>query len=142
MKTMTAPNIRGLRTLLEVFDMPASCAFYRALGCEVMEHWGERDDEWDWVVLKLGDAELMLNSAYERHERPTAPDPGRVKGHADAELFFECVDLDALCEQLRLNGLDVPAPETTFYGARRVCLSDPDGFRVWFQSPLVARRGE
>jgi catechol 2,3-dioxygenase-like lactoylglutathione lyase family enzyme len=124
--------------LLEVFDMPASVAFYRALGCEVVQHWGEREAEWDWVLLRLGNAELMLNTAYERDERPAAPDPGRARGHADAELYFDCEDLDAVCEQLRQNGVVVPEPESTFYGTRRVCLADPDGFRIWFQAPTDA----
>jgi len=115
--------------------MPASIAFYRALGAEVLQHWGEREDEWDWVLLKLGDAELMLNTAYDRDQRPAAPDPGRVKGHADTELFFACVDLDAVCLELRRNGLAVPEVEASFYGTRRVCLNDPDGFRIWFQAP-------
>jgi glyoxylase I family protein len=135
-ETLTAPNIGGVTALLEVFDMPASIAFYRALGCEVLQHWGEREDEWDWALLKLGGAELMLNTAYERDQRPPTPDPARTKGHADTELFFHCADLGAVCEVLRRNGLKVPEPETTFYGTRRVRLNDPDGFLIWFQAPI------
>ena len=132
------PMIRRLTTLLEVFDMPRSLAFYRALGCEVVQHWGESESEseWDWVFLKLGEAGLMLNTAYERDERPAEPDSGRAKGHTDTELFFECDDLAAVCEFLRLSGIEPPRPETTFYGTRRICLKDPDGFVVWFQASL------
>jgi glyoxylase I family protein len=86
---MKTPNIRGVTALLEVFDMRASLAFYRALGGEVLQTWGEREEDWDWVFLRIGDADLMLNTAYERDERPPTPDSGRVKGHADTELFFE-----------------------------------------------------
>ena len=75
---MKPPDIRSVTTLLEVFDIPASLAFYRALGCEVVQHWreGEHESEsdWDWVYLRLGDAGLMLNTAYERDERPVMPD--------------------------------------------------------------------
>ena len=117
---MTESNIRAVTILLEVFDMPMSVAFYRALGGEVVRHWGDREGEWDWVVLKLGGAELMLNTAYERDQRPAALDPKRVEGHADAELFFDCVDVDAQCDVLR-----------------RIGLTDPDGFRVWFQAPIA-----
>ena len=135
---MTSPSIRGVTTLLEVFDMPVSLAFYRALGCNVVAHWGETENEaeWDWVRLRLGGAELMLNTAHERDKRPTSQDAGRVKGHADTELFFACVDLDAVSESLRLNGITTPEPETTFYGTRRFCLRDPDGFLIWFQAPV------
>lgn len=131
---MPSENIRAVTVLLEVFDMATSVAFYRALGAEVVQHWGERDEEWDWVFLRLGEAELMLNTAYERDRRPPAPDPAHVEAHADTELFFDCIDLDALCTQLRAAGILVPQPENTFYGTRRVCLKDADGFRVWFQS--------
>jgi glyoxylase I family protein len=116
--------------------MPTSIAFYRSLGFEVVEHWGVRDGEFDWVRLRLGGAELMLNTAYDRGERPPTPDPGRVRGHADTELFFECADVDEICEMLRRKGMPVGEPETTFYRTRRVWLQDPDGFQVWFQSPV------
>ncbi len=134
---MTRPVIRGVTVLLEVFDMPTSLAFYRALGCEVVQHWGEGDHEadWDWVFLRLGDAELMLNTAYELDQRPVAPDPLRAKGHTDTELFFSCDDVDEVCEHLRLNGIETSPPVRTFYGTRRVSLKDPDGFLVWFQAP-------
>lgn len=133
---MTQPKVGGVTTLLEVFDMPRSLAFYRALGCAVIQHWGEGEDEaeWDWVFLKLGEADLMLNTRYERDTRPPAPDAARAKGHADTELFFECEDLDAICKALRENGIDTPEPEATFYGTKRICLTDPDGFLVWFQA--------
>jgi catechol 2,3-dioxygenase-like lactoylglutathione lyase family enzyme len=135
---MKPPVIHSVTTLLEVFDMPASLAFYRALGCEVVQHWGEGESEsdWDWVFLKLGDAGLMLNTAYERDERPATPDSARAKGHIDTELYFECDDLDSVCEYLRSNGIDTPQPQTTFYGTRRIHLTDPDGFLVWFQATV------
>lgn len=136
---MSASNVRSVTTLLEIFDMATSLAFYRALGCEVEMHWGEQEDEseWDWVLLRLGNAALMLNTRYERDERPSAPEPGRMKGHADTELFFNCEDVDLVCGRLRDNGLSVPEPMTTFYGARRVCLTDPDGFVVCFEAPAA-----
>jgi glyoxylase I family protein len=129
------PTLQGVTVLLEIFDMPTSIAFYRALGFEVVQHW-PRDDEFDWAPLRLGGAELMLNTAYERDERPPTPDSGRVSGHADTELYFECTDVDEVCEILRRKGIAVNEPETTFFGTKRVCLSDPDGFKVWFQSPV------
>ena len=136
---MTSPRIRAVTTLLEVFDLPASLAFYRALGCEVAAHWGDSDNEseWDWVRLRLGEAELMLNTRYERDTRPPAEDAARRQGHADTELFFDCEDIESLCERLRRNGVEAGDPETTCYGTRRVCLSDPDGFMIWFEAPLA-----
>jgi hypothetical protein len=41
----------------------------------------------------MGDAELMLNTAYDADERPATPDPARWAGHPHHALFF-CPDLD------------------------------------------------
>ena len=133
---MSEPNVRGVTTLLEIFDMSTSLKFYRALGCEVVMHWGEQENEsdWDWALLRLGDASLMLNTRYERDKRPSTPEPSRVKGHGDTELFFSCADIDVVCRGIRSSGLSIPDPIPTFYGARRVCLTDPDGFVVCFET--------
>ena len=55
--------------------------FYRdVLGFEVIHTSGEGDDV-DWVLLKLGGANLMLNARFEAHARPdlalAKPDPVR-----------------------------------------------------------------
>jgi catechol 2,3-dioxygenase-like lactoylglutathione lyase family enzyme len=69
----------GLCPLLQVFDMPASIAFYRdILGFEVLSP-VPADLRCDWVLLRLHDSELMLNTAYDADERPSAPDPARVE---------------------------------------------------------------
>ena len=116
--------------------MPTSIAFYRALGFEIVARWGAQDGEIDWVRLRLGGAELMLNTAYDGDERPLTPDPGRVRGHADTELFFECGDVDEMRELLHRKGISVSEPEMTSYRAKRIWLQDPDGFQIWFQSTV------
>jgi hypothetical protein len=76
-------TIHGVTPLLQVFNMPRSVAFYRdVLGFAVI-HTSEPGEQFDWAMLKRGDAVLMLNTAYESHERPSAPDPERVAAHAD-----------------------------------------------------------
>lgn len=75
----------------------------------------------------------MLNTAYERHERPAAPDPARVAAHGDTALFFGCRDLDAAYAHLRALGLDVKAPVIRDYGMRQMHLKDPDGYALCFQ---------
>ncbi len=89
-----AIDIRGVAPLLEVFDMPTSIAFYcHVLGFEVVSK-SKPGDRFHWALLKLNDVELMLNTAYENHERPPVPDPDRVVGHADTALYFGCPDVD------------------------------------------------
>jgi glyoxylase I family protein len=57
-------------------------------------------------MLKFGEATLMLNTAYEDHERPAVPEPARVRGHGDTSLYFSfsSPDPDAVCVHLRRKG--------------------------------------
>jgi catechol 2,3-dioxygenase-like lactoylglutathione lyase family enzyme len=119
--------------LIEVFDMPTSVAFYRdLLGFEVVAQ-SQPGDQFDWGLLRLGMIELMLNTAYEAHERPPAPDPARVLAHRDTTLFFGCRDLDAAYAFVRARGLDVKEPTVTAYGMKQLWLRDPDGYALCFQ---------
>lgn len=62
-------------------------------------------------MLRLGDVELMLNTAYEfDQERPVPPGPARVAAHDDTSLYFACSDLDAAYDELRRKGVAVKAP--------------------------------
>ncbi|GJG87312.1 hypothetical protein tb265_24930 [Gemmatimonadetes bacterium T265] len=126
----------------EVFDMPASLAFYRdALGFEVVSASplaaSGAPDTHGWVWLRQGAAELMLNAAYDPEaERPAAPDPIRAVGHADVALYIGCADVDHVYAHLRGRGLEAGPPHGTSYGMREVSVRDPDGFTLNFLSPL------
>jgi glyoxylase I family protein len=134
-----AMKVDSVTTLLQVFDMPRSVAFYRdVLGFEVVttsaRHSGER---FDWGLLRLGGVHLMLNTAYEAPDRPPAPDPARVRSHGDTSLFFGCPDLDGAYRHLRAKGLDVSEPVVRNYGMRQLSLKDPDGYDLCFQTPVA-----
>jgi len=127
----------GVCPLLEVFDMPASLRFYRdGIGFRVIRS-SPPGDRCDWAWLELDGAELMLNTAYEEDERPPAPDPGRVLGHGDTTLFFGCPDVDAAYGELAARGLAVEKPTIRDYGMKQLSLTDPDGFKLCFQSPAA-----
>jgi catechol 2,3-dioxygenase-like lactoylglutathione lyase family enzyme len=128
-------KIGGLCPLLQVFDMPTSIRFYRdLLGFEVVSPVPE-GDQCDWVLLRIYESELMLNTAYEADERPDAPDPARVEAHRDTALFFDCPDVDAACAYLRQRGLIVKDPVVQSYGMKQMYLKDPDGYEICFQHP-------
>jgi glyoxylase I family protein len=130
-------RVRGLAPLLQVFDMPASLAFYRdALGFTVVDSSAPGDGV-DWALLSLDGAELMLNTAYEGDARPPAPDPARVAAHRDTIIFFGCPDVDAAYAHLRARGVDAEPPVTQGYGMRQVYASDPDGYLLCFQWPAT-----
>ncbi len=130
-----AITIQELAPLLEVFDLPTSIAFYRdMLGFKLVAG----DDTW-WCMLKLGDTKLMLNTAYEDHERPSEPDAARVRGHADTSLFFSSPNPDEVYAHLRGKGWPVTEPNVTSYGMRQVSTKDPDGFQLFFICPAEAK---
>jgi uncharacterized glyoxalase superfamily protein PhnB len=119
--------------LLQVFDMQTSLKFYcDVLGFQIVD---KTDHDW-WAMIKLGDAVLMLNTAYEDGERPPVPEPARVRGHQDVSLYFEFSDLDALHSHLRAQGYDVRPPANTSYGLRQLNIKDPDGYELCFTAPL------
>jgi catechol 2,3-dioxygenase-like lactoylglutathione lyase family enzyme len=130
-------KVESICTLLQVFDMPTSVAFYRdVLGFEVVKA-SQPGDDFDWGLLKLGDTELMLNTLYEKHDRPQALHPARFAAHGDTSLFFGCRDLDAAYEHLRAHGINVKPPVIRDYGMKQLSLNDPDGYNVCFQWPAA-----
>jgi glyoxylase I family protein len=131
-----ALDVRSLTPLLQVYDMPTSVHFYRdLLGFQVVSSSPLlSEDRFHWGLLRLGKAELMLNTAYEHDEnRPVVPDCARVSAHDDTGLFFQCQDVDAAYEELRSRGVKVESPVITGYGMKQMYLHDPDGYTLCFQ---------
>lgn len=125
----------GFVPLLQVFDMPASLAFYRDLLGFATVTDVPPDGRCDWVRLRCGDSELMLNTAYEAAARPPVPDPTRMAVHADTILYFNCDDVDGACATLRARGVAAEQPVETHYGMTQVYLTDPDGYEICLQQP-------
>jgi glyoxylase I family protein len=133
-----ALDVCGLTPLLQVYDMPASVRFYRdVLGFEIVNTSPKLgEDRFHWALLRLGDAELMLNTAYEFDaERPPQPDPQRTAAHGDTGLFFGCPNVDAAYEELRGKGVELKKPVVAPYGMKQLSLRDPDGYGLCFQWP-------
>lgn len=131
-----ALDIRGVAPLLSVYDMPTAVRFYRdKLGFEVVSTspvMGE--DYFHWCLLRLGEAEVMLNTTYEfNEERPAKPDAARVAAHEDTCLYFGCPDVEAAYRLLSERGVEVKQPIVTGYGMRQMYLHDADGYSLCFQ---------
>ena len=132
-----AIKIEGGAPLIQVFDMPTSVAFYRdVLGFRLLNQSSPGDD-FDWGWLKLDDADLMLNTAYEKEDRPRQPDPKRIAAHGDTAFYFACRDLDDVYDYLCSRGIDCEPPKVAPYGMKQLYLKDPDGFVICFQWPVV-----
>ena len=132
-----ALQIRGVAPLLFVYDMPTSVRFYRdLLGCDIVTTsptLGE--DYFHWALLRLGDAELMLNTAFESNDdRPPRLDRPPAH-HRDIWLYFGCPDVDAAYKELLDRGVQAEEPVVTYYGMKQMRLHDPDGYKLCFQWP-------
>ena len=134
-----AIEVRGICPCLDVYDMPSSIRFYRdQLGFEVVEnspHVGGDADLFHWCLLRLGTAELMLNTAYDSdEERPSLQEHLRERGHRDTCLYLGCPDLDGAYAALVANGVVIDRlPKVAPYGMKQMYLRDPDGFGLCFQ---------
>ena len=126
--------VEGVVAHIAVFDMPTSLAFYRdVLGFTIVNQSGPGDD-FDWGFLRLGGAELMLNTQYDRAKRPSAPDAPRRKAHEDTTFYFACGDVDAAYAHVRTTGIDANPPKVSWYGMKQIYMKDPDGYLICFQS--------
>jgi len=127
----------GLTPLIQVFHMPTALRFYRdLLGFNVTGKsriLSADQDDVGWCMLQLNDAVVMLNTAYDPEETPEKPDAARWGGHQDTGLFIGCPDVDAAYAYLKERGVEVSAPNVTYYGMKQIYLTDPDGFGICFQ---------
>jgi len=130
-----ALDLHGLCPLLSVFDMPTSLRFYRdVLGFSIFSSSDpEPDGHIDWCWLKLNDAALMLNTAFERSHRPAAPDPAQIAAHGHTQLYIGCQDLEAASQYLRAAGIEVKGPMVRLYGMKQLFFKDPDGYELCLQ---------
>jgi glyoxylase I family protein len=136
-------KLLGVTSLPSVFDMPVAIRFYRdVLGFTVVNSSPEIDAPegryFHWAWLRRGDAQLMLNTAYDAGERPPERDFHRWKGHGDTCLYFACSDVDQLFEELEAGGLHPAKPRNAPYGMRQLHVLDPDGYTLCFQHPVRA----
>ena len=129
-------EVQGVCSLLQVFDMPTSVGFYRdVLGFEIVTTSPREGDQFDWGLLRLDSAYVMLNTAYEQDSRPASPDSVQVAAHGDTCLYFRCPDVDAAYQHLLAHGISVQEPKVAPYGMKQLYVSDPDGYGLCFQWP-------
>jgi glyoxylase I family protein len=128
-----AIEVSGMAPMFEVWDMPTSLAFYRdKLGFKVTGDSGQGDES-GWVMLELGPATVMLNTAYDDGERPEKESPSRIAAHHDICIYFGCPDVDAAHEHLKANDIECEPPKVAPYGMKQLYVSDPDNYNLCFQ---------
>jgi glyoxylase I family protein len=129
----------ALVPLLQVYDMREALAFYcDVLGFELFDASPIRDTPEGqmshWVWLRLGPAQLMLNSAYDEGERPPARVRAQQRWHVDTCLYFYVDDIAATHAYLSSRLPEINPPQNAQYGMRQLYLRDPDGYNLCFQA--------
>ena len=131
-------NVKQAVPFFGVTNMDASLRFYiDGLGFTMKNSWiPERaednpDGRIRWCWLELGHAAIMLQEFLPKH-RPTQPLGTGVS------VCFTCEDALALYREFKSRGIQTR--QRPFVGNRLwvVPLSDPDGYRIDFQSPTDA----
>jgi lactoylglutathione lyase len=119
-------NVKEVVPFLHVSSMERSIRFYiDGLGFTMKHQWVP-DGTLRWCWLTLGGASLMLQ---EFPDSPSAGKPGER-----IALTFMCDDAIALYHQFRSRGFDPSEPEVG-NGLWVTQVTDPDGFKLFFESP-------
>lgn len=125
---MTSPSDEQARldfhhALLYVDDLERSLAFYKRLGLDVVASGA------DYVRLRFpgGHGTIAIHEGRLPDEEPGAmPVPP-----TGVRLYFEAADVEAVCDELRSQGIELlRPPETMPWGWVHAYLRDPDGHEL------------
>lgn len=124
-----AQNVTQAVPFFHVKDMAASLRFYvDSLGFSLKSKWTPDDpNRIRWCWLEAGRGALMLQENIPGHEKTGVPGEG-------VSVTYMCKDALAIFRSAAAKGL---SPKRPFVGNNLwvVSFTDPDGFRVDFQSP-------
>jgi catechol 2,3-dioxygenase-like lactoylglutathione lyase family enzyme len=131
------PNVRQAVPFFGVKDIEASLRFYfGGLGFTLTQQWTpEGRIRWCW--LELGDAALMLQEYW----KDGGPGGGPVGPLGQGiSICFMCADAIAIYHDATRRGLAASRP---FVGNHLwvTSLTDPDGYRLDFESPTDVPEG-
>jgi catechol 2,3-dioxygenase-like lactoylglutathione lyase family enzyme len=121
---VTTPNVTQAVPFFAVSDMEASLRFYvDGLGFEMTKKWID-DGKLRWCWLQIGDAALMLQEFRK---------PPEGKLGAGVSICFTCNDALAIYREVKARGTEASRPFVG-NGMWVTSLSDPDGYRIDFES--------
>ena len=127
--TQRSAIIRELAPLLFVQSIDSAVDFYRdKLGFEVAGKW-EPEGKLAWCRLQRDGVAVMLEQAGEED----SPAEGRGRGII---FYFVCDDAAAIHAEISRRGLRLPPPKIAFYGMNQIFVTDMDGYRLCFHSPI------
>jgi lactoylglutathione lyase len=128
----TGPNVEQAVPFFRVSDLQASLRYYvEGLGFDIVHRW-VKDGKLMWCWLRLGGAALMLQEAH--------PDGGDSRPGAGVTVYFICRDALVIYREVRQRGIQAARPFVG-NGMWVTYLSDPDGYRIAFESATDAPEG-
>lgn len=131
------PNVRQAVPFFGVADMQASLRYYvDGLGFEMTLHWMDQG-KLRWCWLQKGGAAVMLQEWRTEGDESWVP---KEKVGVGVSVCFICRDALAIYHEVRARGI---AAERPFVGNSMwvVGLTDPDGYRLYFESPTDVPEG-
>ena len=130
LETKTEPNVQQAVPFFAVADMQASVRYYvDGLGFEMTKQWID-EGKLRWCWLELGGAALMLQEYRKEGHNAWVPE-GKVG--VGVSICFICADALAIYRTGTARGIQAARPFVS-NGMWNTGLSDPDGYRIEFES--------
>ena len=124
-------NVRQAVPFFGVSSMEVSYKYYvDGLGC-VMKHQWVVDGKLRWCWLQLGEAAIMLQEFWKEGQDAYVP---QAKVGQGVTISFQCRDALAFYREVTRRGIQASRP-VVGNGMWVTSLSDPDGYRIDFESP-------
>lgn len=130
-------NVQQAVPFFRVSNMEASIRYYiDGLGFQMTNKW-EEQGKLRWCWLELGGASLMLQEMPKTGHNSWVP---KGKIGEGVSICFICLQALELYRQIRQRGIEASEPFVG-NGMWVTSLSDPDGYRIDFESPTHVAEG-
>jgi uncharacterized glyoxalase superfamily protein PhnB len=128
-------NVKQVVPFFCISDMERSLHYYvDGLGFTRTNQWVV-NGEMRWCWLQIGGAALMLQTCAKK--MLDSMPPGGKLGQG-VSLWFQCEDAIAFYHDVKARGIEASEPQVG-NGLWDTMLSDPDGYRLHFESPTDVR---
>ncbi len=148
---MSAEDRAGMSVMLTCRDVKASAAFYKKLGFEMKESWPSEEDP-QWANMTLASQSVMIGASMDPDKvgemcggdealagywKKCAQDFRKHPSGVGIQVYLHVGDVDAYYDLVSAKKVRPDTkPTTQFYGIRDFAVSDPDGYRLVFFTPV------
>ena len=136
-KVKSEPNVQQAVPFFAVSDIEASVRYYvDGLGFEMTMKWID-EGKLRWCWLRRGGAALMLQEFRKEGHNAWVPEGKVGEG---VSIYFICADALAIYREVTARGIQASRPFVG-NGMWVTSLSDPDGYRIEFESSTDVPEG-